>query len=62
MTKKTPRKRMKFTSEVIFYVRQRLQAGDFQHDIAADLGCNQGRISEINTGKRAAPPEGALLI
>jgi hypothetical protein len=23
-----------------------------QHDIAADLGINQGRVSEVNTGKR----------
>lgn len=26
--------------------------GKFQHDIAADLGVNQGRISEFLNGKR----------
>ena len=32
----------------------RLKSGDFQHVIAADYGINQGRISEINTGKRGS--------
>lgn len=27
-------------------------AGSYQHDIAAHFGVNQGRISEILTGKR----------
>lgn len=31
----------------------RLAAGEFQHRIAAEYGVNQGRISEIKTGKRA---------
>ena len=59
MTKKAPRKRTHFPPELIFYVLLSLQAGDFQHDIADDLECNQGRLSEFNTGRRA---EGALLI
>lgn len=32
-------------------IKARLRRGDYQHDIAADFGVNQGRISEINTGK-----------
>ncbi|MHA6768077.1 hypothetical protein [Sphingobium ummariense] len=46
------RSRAKLTSEIIAEVRRRLALGEYQHDIAADLGLNQGRISEINTGKR----------
>lgn len=30
------------------------QRGLFQHQIAAEMGVNQGRISEILTGKRFA--------
>lgn len=37
-------------------IRERLRRGDFQHDIAADYGLNQGRISEINTGRRFEEP------
>lgn len=33
-------------------IRARLRAGHYQHDIAADVGHNQGRISEIKNGKR----------
>lgn len=33
-------------------IKKRLNAREFQHRIAADYGVNQGRISEINTGKR----------
>lgn len=36
----------------ILMIKARLKRGDHQHDIAADYGLNQGRISEINTGKR----------
>jgi hypothetical protein len=35
-------------------IKKRLLDGDYQHLIAADYQCNQGRISEINTGKRFA--------
>lgn len=34
-------------------------SGMYQHDIAAHLGVNQGRISEILTGKRYPGSEGA---
>lgn len=44
--------RAKLTPQMIAVIRQRLAAGEYQHDIAADLHVNQGRISEINTGKR----------
>ena len=46
------KKRLELTPEVIAKVKERLRKGEYQHDIAADLGINQGRISEINTGKR----------
>lgn len=46
------RGRSRLTDEVIRAIWARLRKGDFQHDIAADLGINQGRISEVNTGKR----------
>lgn len=46
------------TPEMAAIIKARLLVGDLQHDIAADLRINQGRISEINTGKRFAnvPP------
>ena len=46
------RSRAKLTPEIIAEIRRRLSKGEYQHDIAADLGVNQGRISEVNTGKR----------
>ena len=44
----------KLTPQDILVIKMRLKRGDHQHDIAADYGLNQGRISEINTGKRFA--------
>ena len=44
--------RAKLDAKTVSEVQMRLAAGEMQHDIAADLGINQGRISEINTGKR----------
>lgn len=55
---KRPR-RAPYSPEVIREVQARLAAGEFQHDIAASLGWNQGRVSEVKTGKRgggSAPP------
>jgi predicted XRE-type DNA-binding protein len=46
------RSRAKLTTEIIAEIRTRLSLGHYQHDIAADLGINQGRVSEINAGKR----------
>ena len=37
-----------FTPDLILAVKQRIVKGEYQHKIAADLDCNQGRISEIN--------------
>lgn len=39
-------------------IKARLLKGELQHEIAADLGVNQGRISEINKRKKFAhvPP------
>lgn len=45
--------RAKLTPELIAEIRRRLAGGEYQHDIAAELHVNQGRISEINTGKRS---------
>lgn len=50
------RKRAPYTAAVFREVKLRLAAGEMQHDIAADLGWNQGRISEVNTGKRGTNP------
>lgn len=47
-------KRTPYSQEVFREVKLRLASGEFQHDIAADLGWNQGRVSEVNTGKRGA--------
>lgn len=52
MAGKKGRFRAKLTDEVIRNIWARLRRGHNQHDIAADLGVNQGRISEVNTGKR----------
>jgi len=46
------RRRVPLNDETIWEIRRRLALGDMQHDIAADLGINQGRISEVNTGRR----------
>lgn len=52
--------RSPLTDETIRWIWGRLQEGDMQHEIAADLRINQGRISEINTGKRGAHITGVL--
>lgn len=52
MANNKKRIRASLTDETIRSVWARLRLGHHQHDIAADLGLNQGRISEINTGKR----------
>jgi hypothetical protein len=49
---KRGRMRVPLTEATIREIWDRLRRGDFQHDIAADLGINQGRVSEVNTGKR----------
>lgn len=51
----------RLTREDIAAIKARLLRGDYQHDIAADYGLNQGRVSEINTGKRGrdVPPAGS---
>lgn len=52
MASKEGRPRAKLTDEIIREIWRRLRLGEMQHDIAADLGINQGRISEVNTGRR----------
>lgn len=47
MARITKRKRAKMTDDTIRKIWDRLRAGHFQHDIAADLGLNQGRVSEV---------------
>jgi hypothetical protein len=54
MAHKKGRTRAQLTDDIIRAIWVRLRRGDYQHDIAADLGLNQGRVSEVNTGKRGA--------
>lgn len=49
--------RAPYSTEVFCEVKARLAAGEYQHDIAASLGWNQGRVSEVKTGKRGADPD-----
>jgi len=46
------------TPEQVAIIKARIAKGDYQHRIAADFDLNQGRVSEIATGKRFAeiPP------
>lgn len=39
------------TKEIAAWIKLMLALGYFQHDIAAFFGMNQGRVSEIKTGK-----------
>jgi transcriptional regulator with XRE-family HTH domain len=48
--KRTPSKPV--TPELAAYIKALLAKGLYQHQIAGMVGVNQGRISEINTGKR----------
>jgi len=52
------------TAQDIADIKARLRQGEYQHHIAADYGLNQGRISEIKTGKRAlsSPPDVEALL
>lgn len=52
MAHRNGRDRANLTDEIIRTIWIRLRSSEFQHDIAADLGVNQGRISEVKTGKR----------
>lgn len=56
------RDRVPYSCEAFAEVKRRLALGHFQHDIAADLGWNQGRISEVNTGKLGGDPRQPLLL
>ena len=44
--------RKKLTPEQVSIIKSRIARGEYQHRIAADYDINQGRISEIATGKR----------
>jgi hypothetical protein len=51
-----PRKRSpRLTQSMADHIRQLRRTGMMQHDIAAHVGVNQGRISEVLTGKRFPP-------
>lgn len=39
------------TPEIAALIKRMLREGVYQHQIAGVLGINQGRVSEINTGK-----------
>jgi hypothetical protein len=47
--------------EDVLEIKRRLLVGDYQHDIAATYGLNQGRISEIKTGKRRDKPKASTV-
>ena len=57
MGKRSGRRAPTFDEAVQICIR--ILKGDFQHEIAADYGFNQGRISEVKTGKRHS---GAMAI
>jgi predicted XRE-type DNA-binding protein len=42
------------TPELASYIKLLLRKGLYQHQIAGVLGINQGRVSEVKTGKRCA--------
>ncbi len=50
------------TAEIAAIIKRALLKGLFQHQIAGTLGVNQGRISEVKTGKLFAqvPPASEL--
>lgn len=50
------------TTQDIADIKARLRQGEYQHHIAADYGINQGRISEIKTGKRGSPAQEHALL
>jgi hypothetical protein len=52
----------KLTQDVIATIKRALSAGYLQHRIAAYFDLNQGRVSEVNRGKRGAgiPPADTL--
>jgi len=59
-TRPAKRVRAKLDDETIREIQRRLALGEMQHDIAADLGINQGRVSEVNTGKRRSANDNQL--
>ena len=48
---KPTRKPKRLKESDVPLIKKRLKLGEFQHRIAADYDVNQGRISEINSGK-----------
>ena len=42
----------KMTPEIAGAIKRMREAGLYTHQIAAELGINQGRVSEVITGKR----------
>lgn len=46
-------KRTKLTAEIAAQIKKLASTTNlFQHEIAAQIGLNQGRVSEVLTGKR----------
>src|SRR5215207_4207198 len=50
---------MPLDNDQIAIAKAMLKRGDYQHNIAAHLGCNPGRIAEIATGQRGPEVEPA---
>jgi hypothetical protein len=54
----------KLTPKIVAKIKALLTRGFKQHDIAAMFGINQGRVSEINTGRKfvnVKPEQGDLF-
>lgn len=50
------------TPEIAAKIKALAIKGLYQHDIASEIGCNQGRVSEVMSGKKfpeIAPEVGA---
>lgn len=58
----TPTYSPPITAELAAIIKRALLKGLFQHQIASVLGVNQGRISEVKTGKAfpQVPPASEL--
>lgn len=54
VTMRNGRPRAPMNDNTYRIIWQRLLIGDLGQDIAADLGINPGRVSEVRTGKRGS--------
>lgn len=45
-------RKVNLNDQVVATIKMALDAGYYQHNIAAYFGINQGRVSEVKTGKK----------